>query len=300
MSWDVLLLKVPKETARPEDVPDDYLPPGVGSRAEVTAAVRKLFRGSDSDGESFVSIERSGFAIEVSLGDDEPCSQLLLNVHDDDEAATKAILRLADHFGMRAIDCSTSEFIEATTGKKARDARRKATASRRKEFAAAGQEPEHPPLKWLSGVVLSPCNRVVYLSYLAGESPKQLQKALIRHWRMGLGKDPEMDAMFSGPQFVLTLPDGEPLGDIRVTRLPTKVTETEAEMMPRVQKGAALVHAFAKATGRRSGEIEGGSIFVCDDGRRIPLVECAYRRLRTDADHSRKVKGTKRHRVKRG
>jgi hypothetical protein len=113
--------EIPEKTARPEDVPDDYLPPPVGSRADVASAVCKLFRNAESDGESFVTIERSGFTIEIILGDEQPCSQLLLHVHVDDDAttATKAILRLADHFGMRALDCSTSEFMEAEPTRRA-------------------------------------------------------------------------------------------------------------------------------------------------------------------------------------
>jgi hypothetical protein len=93
--------------------------------------------------------------------------------------------------------------------------------------------------------------------------------------------------------FVLTLPDGETFGDFRVARYPALVTETEAEMIPRVEKGAALVHAFAAATGRRSGEIEKGSTFVCADGPRIPLAQCAYHLLWTDADYARKAKRKK-------
>jgi hypothetical protein len=294
MSWDVLLQKFPDDATRPEQVPDDYLPPAVGSRAEVAAAVSKLFRHVEGAGESFITIVRSAFAIEISLGDEEPCSQLLLHVHDDHAAATKAILRLADHFGMRAIDCSSGEFIAAGRGR----GKRKGSEKEREEKARRTSEehaeaPVQPPLEYLSGVVTVPCHRVVYLSFLAGESPIRQQKAVFRHW-MGLGKEhPQLDASISGPSFVLTLPDGEPFGDFHVTRHPTLVTETAAEMIPRVQEGAALFHAFAAATGRRCGEIKDGSTFVCDDGPRVPLTQCKYRKLLTDADYAQKAKGKK-------
>jgi hypothetical protein len=91
--------------------------------------------------------------------------------------------------------------------------------------------------------------------------------------RHSLGKsNPAMDASISGPDFVLTLPDGQSLGDISVTRYPVLVTETEAEMVPRVKQGAELLRAFAMATGRRCGEITKCSTFVGDDGQRIPLA----------------------------
>src|SRR6187200_478558 len=149
MSLEVLLQKFPKDAARPEQVPDDYLPPAVGSRAEVASAVRKLFRYAEYPGESFITIERSTFTLEISLGDEDPCSQLLVQVHGD---ATKAILRLADHFGMRAIDCSTSEFIEAGESKRKRGAREK----KRKDE----KQPPAPRPAWsLSGLATGPCDR---------------------------------------------------------------------------------------------------------------------------------------------
>jgi hypothetical protein len=297
MSWDVLLQKFPQKTARPEEAPDDHLPPAVGSRAEVAAAVRKLFRNAEVASDSFITISCTAFAIEISLGDEEPCSQLLLHVHDDHAAATQGILRLADHFGMRAIDCSSGEFIEAGQGRRRREAsteaQEKKQRSRRKLEQRADRPPPQPPLEYLAGVVTGPCFRVVYLSLLPGESPLRQQKAVFRHW-LDLAKAHDgLDAIISGPSFVLTLPGGEPFGDLRVTRYTTKVTETEAEMIPRVQQGAALLHTLAAATGRRCGEIEQGSMFVCDDGMRVPLAQCAYRKLLTDADYARKVQGKK-------
>ena len=298
MSWDFLLQKFPENTARPEEVPDDYLPPSVGSRADVASAVCKLFRHAESDGESFVTIERSGFTIEISLGDEEPCSQMLLHVHVDGEdatAATKTILRLADHFGMRAIDCSTSEFMEAERSRGSREGRerKREEKARHRHMVDENAENPVPPLEWLSGVVVrGPLDRYVYLSFLPGESPKQLQRAVFRHW-VELGKEHGELAGVSGPMFVLTLPEGETFGDFHVRWYPSLVTETEAEMIPRVKKGAALVHTFAAATARRSGEIENGSTFVSDGGQRVPIAQCAYLRLLTDADFARKVKRKK-------
>lgn len=295
MSWDILLQKFPENTSRPEQMPDDYLPPAIGSRAAVASAVRKLFRNAEYANESFITIDRSRFAIEISLGDEEPCSQLLLRVHDDHSAATKVILRLADHFRMRAIDCSSGEFIEVGRNRGRREVREKQWEDKshaRRKLDQHAHSPQ-PPLEYVSGVVTGPCDRYVYMTFLEGESPKQQQRAVFRYWS-NLGKEhDELDAGISGPSFVLTLPDGEILGDFHVRRYPALVTESEAEMIPRVQKGAALVHAFAAATGRRCGEIENGSTLVCDDGQHIPLTQCVYRKLLTDADYAWKAKRKK-------
>lgn len=296
MSWDVLVQKFPKGISRPEQVANDYLPPALGSRADVASAVRKLFRNVEGASDSFITISRSAFAIEISLGDEEPCSQLLLHVHDDHAAATKAILRLADHFGMRALDCSSGKFIAAErggAGGKVSEKEREDEARYRRKLAERTKNPV-PQQEWpLSGLERGPCDRYIYLSFLPGESPIRQQRAVFRHWGELFKEHGEQLPGISGPMFVLTLPDGEPFGDFWVRRYPALVTETEAEMIPRVQKGAALVHAFAAATGRRSGEIENGSVFVCDDSQRIPLAQCRYEKLWTDADYARRAKAKK-------
>jgi hypothetical protein len=295
MSWDVLLQRFPENTAQPEQVPDDYQPPPVGSRAEVVSALRKLLRNVDLTGDSFVSIDRARFAMEIGLGDEEPCSQLFLTVHDDHAEAMKTILRVADHFGMRVIDCSSGEFIEAGRRREASEERQeKQPRSRRKLDQPTESPPPQPPLNELPGVVTTQrCVRYMYLSLRPGESPKQLQNAVHRQYIDLVRGHPEWDAGIMGPWYVLTLPDGQALGDFRIARYPTMVTETEAEMIPRVQKGVEFVHEIAAASGRRCGVIENGSTFVCDDDRRIPLAQCAYRKLVTDADYARKAKGKK-------
>jgi hypothetical protein len=293
MSWDVILQKFPEGASRPEQVPEDYLPAAIGSRADVASAVRKLFRNVEGDSDLFLTIFRSAFAIEISLGDKEPCSQLFLHVHDDHAAATKAILRIAEHFGMRAVDCSTGEFLVAARGRRRHEAseQERADAERYRWRVEEALKNPVPRPEWpLSGLEEhpNPCRRYIYMSFLPGESPTQLQKAVFRAFP-GVYRP----ATTGGPHFVLTLPDGEPFGDIEVTRLPVLVTETEAEMIPWVQEMVALMHSFAASTGRRTGEIEERSVFVCDDGQRIPITQCVYRELRTEADWKAKPKKKK-------
>ena len=293
MSWDVLLQKFPQEVRQPQDLPDNYVAPAIGSRAEVASALRKLFRNVESAGDSSVTVQNSSFAMEIVLGDQERCSQLLLHVHSEGPGATKAILRIAERLGLRAIDCSTSKFIEKRQSREVSEKEREDEARYRRIIEEYQKNPAPPPVLVLPGLKCGPCERVVYLSLLPGESPKQQQKAVYRHWGDLAKEQGELPTGIMGPWFVLTLPDGEVLGDFSVRRYPSLVTETEAEMIPRVQKSAALVHAFAAATGRKSGEIENGSVFVCADGLRIPLAQCAHHQLHTDEDYAKKYKAKK-------
>jgi hypothetical protein len=292
MSWDVLLQKFPREASQPQDVPDDYVAPAIGSRAQVTLALRKLFRGVEGADDSSLTLSGSSFTIEIVLGDEEECSQLLLHVRGDGGQATKAILRMAEHFGLRAIDCSTSEFIEKERTRGTSDKEREDEARYRRKIEEYRKNPV-PPAAWpLSGLTCGPCERYVYLSLLPGESPKQQQKAVYRHWRDLFKEHGEVPTAIMGPRFVLTLPNGEVLGDFSVALYPG-LAEMESEMISRVQKAAALVHAFAVATLRKSGEIANGLEFVYANGERIPLAECEYQQLHTDADFSKKVEGKK-------
>ncbi len=277
MSWDVLLLKLPQEAMSPADIPDRYENPTIGSRAEVVSALQKLFRDVEGGDDSFVTVDSSAFAIEISLGDDECCSALLLHVHGDQAKAKKSILRIAEHFGLRAIDCSTNEFIKK---------------GRRREVEENQKTPV-PQQEWtLPGLGSWPCERYVYVSLLPGESPKQQQKAVFRHWGELFKKHGELPTSIMGPSFHFGLPNGEVFGDFSVRRYPG-LTETKSEMIPHVQKAVRLVHAFAVATGRKSGEIENDSEFVCTDGQRIPLAQCIYYHLRTEADYAKKLKRQK-------
>src|SRR5438094_584458 len=112
MSWDVLLQKFPEQALQPQDIPDDYVAPAIGSRAEVASVLRKLFRNVESGNNSVITVLRPCFTIEIILGDEEPCSQMLLHVRGDGTGAAKTILHMAEQFGLRAVDCSTSEFIK--------------------------------------------------------------------------------------------------------------------------------------------------------------------------------------------
>jgi hypothetical protein len=293
MSWDVFLQKFPQEARQPQDVPDNYVAPAIGSRAEVASALRRLFHDVESADDSFVTVQSSSFAMEIILGDEDPCSHLLLHVHTDGLEATKAILRIAKHLGLRAIDCSTSKFIEKIQRRAVSEKEREDEARYRREMEEHQKNPVPSPVWPLSGLMCEPCERYVYVSLLPGESPKRQQKAVYRYWEDLFKEQGELPTGIMGPWFVLTLPDGEAFGDFSVRRYPALVAETESEMIPRVQKSAALVHAFAAATGRKSAEIENASEFVCTDGQRIPLAQCVYHKLQTDADYAKKSRRKK-------
>jgi len=111
MSWDILLQRFP-QNASPTEVPDDYAPPVIGSRAEVASSLRELFPAANTSDPAWIVIDGDDFSIEVSTGDNEQCTGSTLHVRGGD-GAVQAVMQIAQHFEMRALDCSTGEFMDA-------------------------------------------------------------------------------------------------------------------------------------------------------------------------------------------
>lgn len=294
MSWDVAIVKIKGPFRTIAEVEEaDYVP--LGRPAAVRKAIRAAFpeaEWSSTDGAVYCG---EGFEIEFDLEGVTSANTVVLHVHGTGDPI-RPLLKLAKDNGWLAVDCSTGEFIDPQNpsydgweGFKALVAR---SAEARSEKSATT-----PALaEWsLSGIARGPNDRYIYLQFLPGESPKKLRDGLFRHWRDLAQTHGEM-AGISGPYFVLTLPDGEPFGDICIKRYPTQVTETWEQFVPLVQHGADLLLSYAAATGRRSGEIKNGSDFVCDDGQRIPLGTCMYRQFQSDEEYARVIKSKKKRR----
>jgi hypothetical protein len=112
MSWDILLQRFPQNVASPEGMPDDYRPPVIGSRAQVASTLRELFPAADTSDPAWIVIDGDDFSIEVSTGDHEQCTGFMLHVRGGD-TAVQPVMQIAKHFELRALDCSTGEFMDA-------------------------------------------------------------------------------------------------------------------------------------------------------------------------------------------
>ena len=291
MSWDVALVRI-RGAYRPiaEVEEADYVP--LGKPAAVRKAIQAAFPKAEWWGTDRAVCYGKDFEIEFHLEGVESANTVVLHVHGTGDPI-RALLKLTNCNGWLAVDCSTGEFIDPKNPSYDGWEGFTALVARSEEARSEEQAKTPAPAEWsLSGVERGPNDRYVYLQFLPGESPKKLRDAVFRHWRDLTQKHGEL-AGISGPFFVLTLPDGEPFGDFWIRWYPALVTETWEQFIPRVQEGAELLHAYAAATGRRSGEIENGSDFVCDDGQRIPLAKCTYRKFQTDAEYARKLKSKK-------
>lgn len=147
----------------------------------------------------------------------------------------------------------------------------------------------------IPGLRLDPRQRCLYLALKPGETPEAQQDAVYEQW--GLLYKKWMRARkgnvlggLHGPTSLLTLPDDESFGDFIVSS-----SMIEEPHTPLIEQGLEILRETARAMGRGTARIEKGKVFACDDGRRIPLAECAYRHLRTDADYRIKARKRKNH-----
>lgn len=179
--------------------------------------------------------------------------------------------------------------------------------NRQVKLRAKGTSPRKQPRRWLKGkraqmpgVTQRGSERCLYLALKPGETAEGQQDDVYKHWsalykRWRRSRAGERLGGLHGPTVLLTLPDEESFGDFTVSRYPSSVGETEEKLMPVLGEGLELLREVARATGRWSASIESGMAFATDDGRRVRLSECAYRKLRTDADYRVKAKPRRNH-----
>ena len=112
MSWDIFVHDFPEILDSVSDIPDDFQPPAIGSRSEVSAKLLEVFPDTDFTDPAWGVIDAEDFSIEVSIGSDEPCTGFALHVRGSDDAVG-AVAAILDHLQLRAIDMQTGEFFVA-------------------------------------------------------------------------------------------------------------------------------------------------------------------------------------------
>ena len=111
MSWDVFIQDLPPEARSVRDVPDEFEPRPLGSRAEVAGRIRAAFPDADFTDPTWGRLQREGYSIDISMGDDDEVSGITLHVRGSDDAVG-AVVKLIDTVGGRALDSWTGELFD--------------------------------------------------------------------------------------------------------------------------------------------------------------------------------------------
>ena len=110
MSWDVFLFNAPPEVKSLSDLPSDFANTPLGAKDEVIAKLSCALEIDFSD-RSWGIHNTESYSIEFNMGSD-PVESIMLHVRGGGDAAMGAIRAAADALGVRALDCSTGEWID--------------------------------------------------------------------------------------------------------------------------------------------------------------------------------------------
>ena len=111
MSWDILIQDLP-DVATIDEVPDDFQPGALGSRAEVVERLRSTFPDADFSNHSWGVLDRADWSIEFNVGDGDPCESVMLHVRGSGADALAAVQSAIDAVGGRGLDMQGSGFFE--------------------------------------------------------------------------------------------------------------------------------------------------------------------------------------------
>lgn len=103
MSWDLFVQRLPDGITAVDQIPDDFVPGPIGTRASIIKAIQEAVPGADFSDPSWGRIDGPGFSIEVDTGDDGELTSLALHVRGGDLAIC-VIEDILGCLGLRAVD----------------------------------------------------------------------------------------------------------------------------------------------------------------------------------------------------
>ncbi len=110
MSWDVFIQDLP-EVDSIEDIPHDFNPKPIGSRATLIAHIQEVIPQVDFSDPAWGILDTDGFSIEFNLGKKEVVKCIALHVRGGAEAGA-CVADILKKLGLRALDSSTGEFFD--------------------------------------------------------------------------------------------------------------------------------------------------------------------------------------------
>ena len=100
---DVYVRDIPASVSSLHEIPDDFTPGSLGSRAEVLLAIRTVLPFADYSDGSWVRVDLPEVSMEISIGKDDPVGGFEFHVRGG-EFAGAAIAEILEQLGARAMD----------------------------------------------------------------------------------------------------------------------------------------------------------------------------------------------------
>lgn len=110
MSWDISIHRFGRAYATAEDIPDDEACLPLGSRAEIRAAISRVFAETDWNDPAWGVYRSSAGCIEFNLGDSDPVDGFMLHVRAE-APMVQSIIAMCQANDWQALDCSRGRFL---------------------------------------------------------------------------------------------------------------------------------------------------------------------------------------------
>lgn len=103
MSWDIFIQEIPTAAQSARDIPDDFRPRPLGSRAQVLRRIQEVVPTADFSDPSWGKFDGPGFSVEFNVGEADEIECVALHVRGGDMAAG-FVADLLARCGWRALD----------------------------------------------------------------------------------------------------------------------------------------------------------------------------------------------------
>jgi hypothetical protein len=111
MSWDVFLMKVSEKVIKVEYMDENFPPQLLGGRNEVLALFKELFPEADFTDPSWGILDNENYSIEFNIPNEDSLESITLHIRGD-ELVVKAVEKICQRTGWRAIDSGSGDFID--------------------------------------------------------------------------------------------------------------------------------------------------------------------------------------------
>jgi len=110
MSWDLFAMNFPSEARSMDDIPSDFKPEPLGSRATLIHRIQEVVPTANFSDPTWGVIDGGDWSIEVNLGSEEECTDFALHVRGNDDVVG-VVADILAHLKVRAFDPQTCEFF---------------------------------------------------------------------------------------------------------------------------------------------------------------------------------------------
>lgn len=117
MSYDIFVLDLPADITDVDQIPADFKPGSIGSRATIIDGIRRVVPEVAFDETGWASIDGADYSIEINLGTEDPVESFAFHLRGGEEALFTAA-NILDTLGLRAVAPGTESglFTLGTAG----------------------------------------------------------------------------------------------------------------------------------------------------------------------------------------